>query len=255
MPVSELCDLTWEEAEALVARETVAILPVGAIEAHGPHLPLDTDVIIAQAMARSAADRLAARGSVVVLLPPLAYTAAGYASAFPGTISLRPDTVSAVLDDVAHSLSSHGFGMLAIANAHLDPQHVASIQSAVERIDESGAIAVAFPDLTSKPWALRLSDEFKSGACHAGQYETSVVMAARPEAVRDALRVELPDNPASLSQAIRAGHATFIEAGGPRAYFGYPARATVREGEETIEILGAILEEAVVAALERHGST
>ncbi len=114
---------------------------------------------------------------------------------------------------------------------------------------------VVFPDVTSKPWALRLSDEFKSGACHAGQYETSVVMAARPEAVRESERVELSDNPASLSEAIRAGHSTFEDAGGPRAYFGYPARATVEEGEATIETLGSILEEAVSAVLDANAAT
>ena len=80
-------------------------------------------------------------------------------------------------------------------------------------------------------------------------------MAARPEAVRESERVELADNPTSLSEAIRAGQATFEEAGGPRAYFGYPARASVEEGEATIDTLGAILQEAVSAVLDAGGPT
>jgi len=80
-------------------------------------------------------------------------------------------------------------------------------------------------------------------------------MAARPEAVRESERAELADNPASLSEAIRAGQTTFEEAGGPLAYFGYPARASVEEGEATIDTLGAILQEAVSAALGAGTST
>jgi len=249
MPVSELRELTWEQVRGLEAAETVAILPVGAIEAHGPHLPLDTDVIIAEAMARAAAHKLAALDLHAVIMPALSYTSAAFAAGFPGTISVRPEAFADLVVDIARSLDPQRFGLLAIANAHLDPGHVASIRGAVERVSGESRIGVVFPDLTSKPWALRMSDEFKSGACHAGQYETSVVMAARPEAVREAERVALADNPASLSDAIRAGRATFEEAGGPRAYFGYPARATLEEGEDTIDILGAILQEAVSAAL------
>src|SRR5213594_779408 len=92
MPVHELAQLTWEEVRDLGRARTLAILPIGAIEAHGPHLPLETDVIIAQAMARAGAARLAARGSSVVVLPPLTYTAAAFAQGFAGTLSLRPET-------------------------------------------------------------------------------------------------------------------------------------------------------------------
>ena len=108
---------------------------------------------------------------------------------------------------------------------------------------------VAFPNLAAKPWALRLGDEFKSGACHAGQFETSIVLAERPELVREALRAGLPPNPASLSRAIRDGKLNFNDAGGPQAYFGYPALATAEEGRVTVEVLGAILAEAVHAEL------
>jgi creatinine amidohydrolase len=247
--VQPLAAMTWEEAREAGGPSSVAILPVGAIEAHGPHLPLETDVIIAQAMARSGAARLVARGLRVVVLPPLTYTAAAFAQGFAGTLSLRPETVTATVLDIAGSLARHGFGVLAIANAHLDPGHLASLEVAVKAIRRDLGMAVAFPNLAAKPWALRLGDEFKSGACHAGQFETSIVLAERPELVRDATRAALPPNPASLSRAIRDGKQTFEEAGGPRAYFGYPAQATAEEGRATIEVLGAILDEAVQTEL------
>jgi len=69
--------------------------------------------------------------------------------------------------------------------------------------------------------------------------------------VREAVRRALPANPRSLSEAIRAGQTTFEQAGGPRAYFGSPAEARADEGARTIEVLGAILEEAVLAELGR----
>src|SRR5262249_17772241 len=133
--------------------------------------------------------------------------------------------------------------------AHLDPRHLGSLDAAVTAIRRDLGLPVAFPNLAAKPWALRLSDEFKSGACHAGQFETSIVLAERPELVREAVRGALPPNPTSLSRAIKDGKQSFEEAGGLRAYFGFPADATPEEGRATVQILGVILDDAVQAEL------
>jgi creatinine amidohydrolase len=242
-------EATWTDLAALDPARAIALLPVGAVEAHGPHLPLSTDVVIAKAMAVAGARRLAARGFTALLLPPLSYTAAPFAAAFPGTLSIRPETVEALLVDLAAALAARGLPLLGIANSHLDPAHLGALDAAAAAIRRQGRIGVAFPDLTRKPWALRLGEEFKSGACHAGRFEGSIVLAAAPHLVREETRRGLASNPASLSQAIRAGKATFAEAGGPAAYFGDPAAASAGEGRETIETLGAILEEAVLAEL------
>ncbi len=253
----------------------VAILPVGAVEAHGPHLPLVTDVIIAAAAAKAALPGLRRLGLHPMLLPSLAYTAAPFAAGFPGTISLRPATVTALLADVAASLERQGVAALVVVNAHLDPAHLAAIGEVAGRCagaprahDAAGLGAdgqpgtaasasrpmpVIHPDLTERRWASRLTDEFRSGACHAGCYETSVVMAAAPELVRDAARRGLAANPASLSRAIRRGAATFEEAGVDEAYCGDPAAATAREGEETVAALAAIVVEAVAERLGPGG--
>ncbi len=249
MPVHELAQLTWEEVRDLDREHTLVVLPVGAIEAHGPHLPLDTDVVIAAAMARAGAKRLGARDKVVLILPALAYTAAGFGAAFHGTLSISRVTVTALVVDLARSLSEQGFQVLAIANAHLDPEHLTALNEAVKLARADGLLPVVFPDLTRKPWALRLGDEFKSGACHAGRFETSIVLREQADAVRDDVRQSLAPNPQSLSQAIKAGKRTFDAAGGPRAYFGDPAAATADEGARLIDALGAILEEAVSAEI------
>jgi len=238
---------TYREVATRTRDRTVAILPLGAVEAHGPHLPLVTDGLIAQAMAEDAARRLESRGLEALVLPPLEYSAAPFAREFAGTVSVRPETVAAMIRDIGWSLSSR-ITCLALANAHLDPAHLGSLHSAVEELAEFGVLA-AFPDLTLRRWALRMSDEFKSGACHAGCYETSVVLATRPDLVRGAIRRTLKPNPRSLATAIRAGKKTFREAGGPDAYFGAPAEATPGEGRETISVLGSILEDSILESL------
>ena len=86
MAVHSLASMTWLAVRDLPAGRTVAILPTAALEAHGPHLPLGTDIIIADAMARAGAARLAARGLEILLLPPLPLAPAPFAAAFPGTI-------------------------------------------------------------------------------------------------------------------------------------------------------------------------
>ena len=244
---------TWQELAELglgPGRErtnVVALLPVGAVEAHGPHLPLETDVIIAEAAARAAVPGIASLGLRPAVLPALPYTAAPFAASFAGTISLRRATVAALLADLAASLEGQGGAALVVVNAHLDPDHLGSVRDAVEA--HSGPMPFIHPDLTERRWALRLGEEFRSGACHAGRYESSIVMAAAPELVRDEARRELPENPASLSRAIGAGKHTFEEAGVTDAYCGAPAAATREEGAATIAELGRIVVETVAERL------
>lgn len=257
MAFHRLADCAWPAVQALPAERTLALLPIGATEAHGPHLPLATDVVIAEAMVRAGGQRLAAAGWEALALPPLAYTAAPFAAGFAGTLSVSPETVTALLLDIARAVAGMGARALVLANAHLDPAHIGSLYAAIETWREAAdqgdaaaaRLAILFPDVTRKPWALRLSEEFKSGACHAGRYEGSIVLAERPELVRRQLAATLPANPVSLSAAIRDGKASFEEAGGSEAYFGDPAAATPEEGERTVEALGAILADAVAEAL------
>jgi creatinine amidohydrolase len=112
-----------------------------------------------------------------------------------------------------------------------------------------GGHVLIFPDLTRRRWASRLTEEFQGGACHAGRYESSIVMARAPHLVNlEAMRA-LADNPRSLVDAIQRGDRTFDQAGGPEGYFGAPAEATVDEGREIIRRLGKIIEDAVVEVL------
>jgi creatinine amidohydrolase len=255
MPVHRLASLTWPAVRDLPAARTVAVLPAGAIEAHGPHLPLGTDVIIAEAMARAGADRLAARGFHVLLLPSLTMAPAPFAAKFAGTLDAPAEATTMIVSGVVRSLAAHGIRVAAIANAHHDPAHVAALRRAVSDLAVENADAiVVFPDLTRRRWAERLTPEFRSGACHAGRYEGSIVLAECGDLVRADVMSALAPNPQSLVDAIGSSRMTFAEAGGPEAYFGFPAEATAEEGRAIVETLGAILAEAVDEAIGARGA-
>lgn len=245
-----LAEMTWPEVAGLPRERSVFLLPVGATEAHGPHLPLGTDDLIAEAMAAEGASLLEARGLETVLAPTLSLTPAPFASELPGTLSLAAEAAPLQVESVGRSLAAAGFRHLAIVNAHFDPANVGALRRAVATLGAETALAVAFPDLTRRSLAARLTEEFRSGACHAGRYEGSIVLAVRPDLFREEVARGLPPHPVSLVTAMAEGRKTFREAGGDRAYFGDPAAASAEEGREILRILGQILAEAVLANLD-----
>lgn len=249
LPVHHLASISWPAFRELAPlHRLLAIVPLGAIEAHGPHLPLGTDIIIAEAMAAEGARRLAARGFEVVVLPALPVAPAPFAAAFAGTIDIPPAASAAMIEGIAQSLARHGVVATVIANAHHDPAHVEAIRAAVRQTGHDAARLI-FPDLTRRRWARMLTEEFQSGACHAGRYETSIVLAQAPSLVASSMIATLPANTNSLVSAIQRGDRTFAEAGGADAYFGAPAEATAAEGREIIVSLGRIIEDAVIEVL------
>lgn len=247
-PIFELAKLSWPQVKEHLDAGCAAILPVGSTEAHGPHLPLDTDVTIARGMALRAAALLEERGRRCLVLPAVAYSVTDFATGFAGTLTLSAATATAHLAEILEGAARAGFAPLAVANGHLEPAHLTSIKAAMERVRAATGVEVVFPDVTRRRLAERLTPEFQSGACHAGSYESSLVMADDPSAVDDAVRRELPEVDISLVDVIRAGKSSFVEAGGTLAYFGRPADATAQEGQETYNVLATMLVEAIEAA-------
>lgn len=246
-----LGELTWREADALVAASPIVLVPIGSTEAHGPHLPLATDAILSDELAQRAAAALDADGYATLIAPTIAYAITSYASEFAGTVSIAAETATALVADVCASLVGQGFARVCLVNSHLEPAHVASLAEACRRVRATTGVAVAFPDQLEKRWARTLTDEFKRGACHAGSYETSLVLAARPELVRDEIRRGLMVKPIDLARAMREGKKTFGEAGAAEAYFGDPAAASVEEGNDLYGRLVTMIVETVRAAWPR----
>jgi creatinine amidohydrolase len=247
-------NLTWKEAREAIKRGVVVILPIGSTEAHGPHLPLATDVIISEEMSRRAAEKLSARGIETLVLPAVAYSVTDFSADFPGTISIKKETAVALIRDICVSLYERGARLVAIANSHLEPEHVDSLNEAIEKIRQETGKVVAFPDKRKRRWAETLTEEFKRGDCHAGSYETSLVIAARPELVREDIRLSLERVPISIAEKIKEGASTFTEAGGTEAYFGDPRAASREEGEATYEALSNMIVTAVLEAIDAEAS-
>jgi creatinine amidohydrolase len=138
-------------------------------------------------------------------------------------------------------LSAHeaGAAKLAIANAHFEPAHVDALFAAVKLVKERVGANVAFPHAGSKKNAERLARAAAPLDGHSGIYETSLMLAISPRLVRG--HTKLPAVEASLASGIVAGATCFEEAGGHRAYFGNPAKATPELGHLLLEELASIM--------------
>lgn len=238
-------ELPWPRVQVLARAGAIALLPIGSTEAHGPHLPLNVDVVIAEEVCRRVSARLSAKGKVTVTFPPIAYTLTDFAAAFSGTVSLQADTARALMRGVMEGIRKAGFARVLVCNHHLEPAHFKLVHEAAQL---AGA-GIVVADHRRKPHGPKLGDEFMHGGSHAGGYETSLMMAAAPHLVDEAKRQGLPDLAVDLPAKIKAGAKDFLECGGADAYFGSPARATVEEGHRLFEILA----DAGEAALEGEG--
>ena len=247
MASARLGELTTERVRLALAagRPVVALVPVGSVEPHGPHLPLATDTIISEAAAERAVARLAGEGVTAFVAPAVPYGVTRFAEGFAGAVSVPAEVLTAFLGAVVDGYLETGFAHVCLVNNHLEPAHDAAVRAAVTA--RPGRASVACP--LTRRWARTLSAEFKSGACHAGEYETSLLLAAAPETVDRGAAAGLPDIAVSLSEGIKAGKASFRAMGLEQAYTGAPARATAEEGEAMLEKLAAMIAAEVTEAL------
>jgi creatinine amidohydrolase len=242
--MSDLGELTYPDLEELLedGLRTVVVLPLGATEPHGPHAPLETDTLISVGICRRAAERLADDPEVrALVLPPLPYGVTRYGAAFPGAVSIGEETLRALVVEVARSLAAQGLGRIVLVNSHFEPEQVRTLREAVALLGPTAGLL----DLTRRRNAERLTEEFRSGSCHAGRYETSLVLADRPALVREERMAALESTMIDMPAAIAAGQTDFMAMGMDRAYCGSPAEATAEEGERTFETLADMLVELV----------
>lgn len=241
-------DLNSPQVAALLEgdRRPVLLLPVGSVEPHGPHAPLSTDAIISAGMCARAAERLGDDPDLrVLILPPLPYGVTRYAAAFAGAVSVSEDTLHALVVDVCVSLVDKGFRHVVVVNNHLEPEHVTALRRAVDTVAATRGVTLGYLDLVRRHNAARLTEEFRSSSCHAGRYETSLVLADHPELVdADAMR-RLPETKVDMATAIKQGRSDFLAMGMDQAYCGSPAEATPDEGRSTFDTLTEMLIEVI----------
>ncbi len=239
--------LPWTRVKGLALANAVALVPVGSTEAHGPHLPLGVDVLIAEEVCRRVAVRLHARGEQALLFPAVPYGLTEFAASFAGTVSVAAEGFERFLADVLAGIGGHGFRRVGVLNHHLEPAHFALVHRAAQAAASRSGARVVVPDHRRRPHGPRLGDEFMHGGSHAGRYETSLMLAISPGLVDEAARRALPELAVDLPAKIKAGAKDFLACGGEQAYFGAPASATAEEGERLLEILAEISTEALLS--------
>jgi creatinine amidohydrolase len=183
-------EMSWPEVEAGLKETQTVILPVGATEEHGPHLPTITDTIQAMEVARAVAEE---RG--VFLAPPLHYGVCKSTRGFPGTITVGHDTLRAFARDLLISFADSGFARVLILTGHAGGQHMAALEEACQNAVEERDFRVSLVSLFD------LID-FKAvetpGDGHAGEVESSLMMNIRPDLVKGRPEMHFPKRPRFL---------------------------------------------------------
>lgn len=177
----------------------VLIQPVGAIEQHGPHLPLAVDSALGTAVVGKALESLSADVPAYAL-PPLYYGKSNEHWHFPGTISLSASTLMAVLIEVAESVYRAGFRKLVLLNSHGgQPQVLEIVARDLHQTHEDFMVFPLFAWKVPHQAGQMLSDKEKQLGIHAGDAETSLMLAILPEQVRmEQAKAEYPPVPEGL---------------------------------------------------------
>lgn len=196
-------DLTSPELAALAARDSVALLPVAAIEQHGAHLPLDTDITIGEGIidAACAICRGQDNATSLLVLPTLAPGASQEHTAFPGTLSLAAEDMMAQLRAIGAGVARAGIRRLVLFNSHGGNKAVLDL-AALQLRSEHGLLVVKANYFRFAPPADALAADELAHGLHGGALETSMMWHLAPEAIR---RDALADHDSLGAQRARAG--------------------------------------------------
>lgn len=217
--MTQLSDLAW----TAVPDRPLVLVPLGSFEQHGPHLPLDTDTRIADAVAHEVARRLGERALVA---PPVVYAASGEHQSFPGTVSIGNEALRFLLVELVRSLTLWS-GPVVFVNGH--GGNVRCLSGAVSQlVEEEGRDVAWMPCFPA------------GGDAHAGHTETSLMLHLAPEHV-DMTRATT-GNTAPLRELMPAMLAGGVGAVSPSGVLGDPTSATAEEGARLFdEVVGHVL--------------
>jgi creatinine amidohydrolase len=252
MTVPRFIDLTAPQIAALPP-DTVAVLPLGAVEQHGPHLPVSTDYVTATEAAEAAVRVVAQAGTVsVVLLPGLAYTKSDEHHWSPGTIWLSWDTLMHTLVDIGRSLSTSGITRLLFVNGHGGNSALGQVACREIRIRFGLRTFFAHLSVPADQGGRGSAAAEHGMGVHGGHSETSLMLHLRPELVH----MELAERrvPESLLEFEHIGFGKPVSFGwtsddfGPDGYIGDPTGATAEHGKALFDAAVGRLAEVIVEA-------
>jgi creatinine amidohydrolase len=243
MTAIELDRMTWPEVETLIesGHDTV-VLALGATEQHGLHMPLATDALIGDHLARRLADRLDA-----FLAPTLRVGCSEHHVGFPGTLSLAEPTYHAIVADLVRSLLRGGFGRIVLMPTH--GGNFVPLGAAIELLEESEREhVIALTDLSVLFEIAQLGEAehgvpLADGGLHAGEWETSMMLSIHPELVRmDRAEAGYTGD---LQEAVASMFSGGVASISPNGAIGDPAAASSGHGERYWEAVEALVMEQI----------
>ena len=206
-----------------------AVLPIGATEMHGDHLPFSTDTITAEAIAI----RLAEEIGTALVLPALDYGMSDHLLAWPWTVSIRPATLTQVVFDIAESLLRHGITRLLVVSAH-DGNPPAVEQAARELNHRHGMVVALFGGWQGMSHRL-LKGRHDIDLDHAGSSEMSMILYLAPELAHPEWAVDLPNQKADEPVRVFGPFSNVV----PHGFSGQPSKGTAEEGEIILNAIAA----------------
>jgi creatinine amidohydrolase len=237
----------------------VVLLPLGAVEQHGPHLPLSVDWLGAEELARRLAPHLRRAGWKPLLAPSLPYGASPLAADWPGTVSLSVATLRRVIVEVVRGLAAHGFRRVILTNYQADPGHLRAMALARRDLACVRGLTLLFAGFSPDPSAPMLTPRVTrllrsprpDREWHSGEMETSMMLEAAPRLVRRAIARKLPPTWVDWRAAL-ARKQTFrgMDPRG-RGYFGSPAHARAATGRRAMALRARLIAAALCEALRQ----
>jgi creatinine amidohydrolase len=234
-----LADLRGPEIQERVTPGAVIVLPLGAVEQHGPHLPLSTDLVIAQAVAEGAVSAAAAAGADVWLLPPLAFTKSNEHAWSAGTMWISARTMLSVLDDLASCVAATGARRLVFLNGHGGNSALVGMANREVRLRHGLMTFLVHPFVPADQGGASAPTELGMGV-HGGFDETSVMLHLRPDLVdMGAARPNVPEWMADNRFVRFGGTVPFgwlSNDFGPDGHIGDPTAASAEEGGRLFDL-------------------
>jgi creatinine amidohydrolase len=242
--IHHLTELSWVELEALDKDHSFVLVPLSPIEEHGPHLPLGTDIFGAQDIAELTAVNVCEQKPelLAVLAPAIPLGCSSITADFPGTISLRGETLYNLLIDFCTGLAKSGFKYIVIVNHHLDSVHLKAILEAidtvcetfnVEIIETAGRLLYSGIPIEEVREGEKLGLSMKT-EIHADVRETSFIKYRYPHLVKSDPE-KLPPVLIDIKRGLEQGCKTFKAMGASQGYLGTPALASVHLGKIHLE--------------------
>lgn len=220
-------ELAWPEVPEAVSQHRLALLAFGAIEEHGPHLPLETDNLVADHLA----DRIA-RQAGLLRLPTIPYGQVWSLEGFAGSLSVSDETLIALVRDLARGLARNEIRGLVLLSAHLG--NAAALKKASRELEQSATLPclpLVYPGLADISEQVREAPRSHPGIMHADEIETSIMLHVDPDRVRmDRAQAEYPSYPEDFDVApVR------WDAVSDSGVFGDPTAATATKGAAVLD--------------------